>query len=106
MADIAIIGGGAAGASLFGELLRRGGTRVHWITGDRPVAGRGVAYAAGSDRHLLNVRAHAMGLFAGSDGEFLHYAARQVDGVGADDFLPRGLFGDFIEAQVRACADL
>ena len=104
MADIAIIGGGAAGASLFGELLRRG-TRVHWITGARPVAGRGVAYAAGSDRHLLNVRAHAMGLFAGSEGEFLQFAARQVDGVGADDFLPRGLFGDFIEAQVRACAD-
>ncbi|MGN6281072.1 FAD/NAD(P)-binding protein [Frateuria sp.] len=104
MADIAIIGGGAAGASLFGELLRRG-TRVHWITGDRPVAGRGVAYATGSDRHLLNVRAHAMGLFAGSDGEFQQFAAQQVDGVGADDFLPRRLFGDFIEAQVRACTD-
>jgi uncharacterized NAD(P)/FAD-binding protein YdhS len=65
-----------------------------------------VAYAAGSDRHLLNVRAHAMGLFAGGEGEFLQFARRQVDGVGADDFLPRGLFGDFIEAQVRACADL
>jgi len=104
MADIAIIGGGAAGASLFGELLRRG-SRVHWITGDRPVAGRGVAYAAGSDRHLLNVRAHAMGLFADSDGEFLQFAAQQVDDVSAHDFLPRGLFGDFIEAQVRTCAD-
>src|SRR5690242_7447187 len=106
MADIAIIGGGAAGASLFGELLRRGGAQVHWITGDRAVAGRGVAYAGGSDRHLLNVRAHAMGLFAGTDGEFLQFARQRMDGVGADDFLPRGLFGDFVEAQVRACADL
>jgi uncharacterized NAD(P)/FAD-binding protein YdhS len=105
MADIAIIGGGAAGASLFGELLRRGNAQVHWITGDRPAAGRGVAYAAGSDRHLLNVRAHAMGLFAGGEGEFLQFATERMDGVGADDFLPRGLFGDFVEAQVRACAD-
>ncbi|HET6805403.1 MAG TPA: FAD/NAD(P)-binding protein [Frateuria sp.] len=105
MTDIAIIGGGAAGASLFGELLRRGGARVHWITGDRPVAGRGVAYASGSERHLLNVRAHGMGLFAGSDGEFLQFAMQQVDGVSAHDFLPRGLFGDFIEAQVRWCTD-
>lgn len=105
MADIAIIGGGAAGASLFGELLRRGSARVHWITGDRAVAGRGVAYAGGSDRHLLNVRARAMGLFADSDGEFLQFAAQRVEGAGGDDFLPRGLFGDFVEAQVRACAD-
>jgi uncharacterized NAD(P)/FAD-binding protein YdhS len=105
MADIAIIGGGAAGASLFGELLRRGGAQVHWITGDRAVAGRGVAYAGGSDRYLLNVRAHAMGLFAGTDGEFFQFAAERIDGVRADDFLPRGLFGDFVEAQVRACAD-
>jgi uncharacterized NAD(P)/FAD-binding protein YdhS len=105
MADIAIIGGGAAGASLFGELLRRGSARVHWITGDRAVAGRGVAYAGGSDRHLLNVRAQAMGLFAGSDGEFLQFAAQRVDGASGDDFLPRGLFGDFVEAQVRTCAD-
>jgi uncharacterized NAD(P)/FAD-binding protein YdhS len=105
MADIAIIGGGAAGASLFGELLRNGDAQVHWITGDRAVAGRGVAYAGGSERHLLNVRAHAMGLFAGTDGEFLRFAAERMDGVNADDFLPRGVFGDFVEAQVRACAD-
>ncbi|MEI7036564.1 FAD/NAD(P)-binding protein [Fulvimonas yonginensis] len=105
MADIAIIGGGAAGASLFGELLRRGDARVHWVTGDRAVAGRGVAYASGSDQHLLNVRAAAMGLFAGADGDFLAFARQRLDGVAGDDFLPRSLFGDFIEAQVRACAD-
>ena len=105
MTDIAIIGGGAAGASVFGELLRRDGARVHWITGDRAVAGRGVAYASACERHLLNVRADAMGLFAGSEGDFLAFALHQRDGVGAADFLPRGVFGDFVEAQVRACGD-
>lgn len=105
MTDIAIIGGGAAGASIFGELLRRGGACVHWVTGRGAVAGRGVAYAAGSERHLLNVRAAGMELFAGADGEFLAFASQRLDGVRGDDFLPRNLFGDFVEAQVRACAD-
>src|SRR6185312_13426977 len=79
MTDIAIIGGGAAGAAVFGELLRRPyrqGT-VHWITGDR-APGRGVAYATEDDRHLLNVRAAGMGLFADRQDDFLQHASRDL----------------------------
>ena len=102
MADIAIIGGGAAGAAVFGELLRRadhGGT-VHWITGGA-APGRGVAYATADDRHLLNVRAAGMGLFAEQKGEFLQHASRHLGHAQGSDFLPRRLFGEFIEAQLR-----
>jgi uncharacterized NAD(P)/FAD-binding protein YdhS len=105
MADIAIIGGGAAGACVFGELLRREIARVHWVTGAHAVPGRGVAYSTACDHHLLNVRAGGMGLLPGADGAFLQFAMERMDGVSGSDFLPRGLFGDFIEAQVRECTD-
>lgn len=102
MADIAIIGGGAAGAAVFGELLRspnRLGT-VHWITGGA-APGRGVAYATDDDRHLLNVRAAGMGLFADHKGDFLQHANQHLSQAEGGDFLPRRLFGEFIEAQLR-----
>jgi uncharacterized NAD(P)/FAD-binding protein YdhS len=101
MADIAVIGGGAAGAAVFGSLLNRDdGDTVHWIAGASAV-GRGVAYSTNDDHHLLNVRAGGMGLYADQDEEFLQHAARGNAAVHGTDFLPRRVFGDFIEAQVR-----
>lgn len=103
MTDIAIIGGGAAGAAVFGELLRRrpGQGTVHWITGG-PAPGRGVAYATQDDRHLLNVRAAGMGLFAEQKDDFLQHANHSLGQAQGTDFLPRRLFGEFIQAQVHA----
>lgn len=102
MADIAIIGGGAAGASIFGALLRHGGNgTLHWVTGPSAI-GRGVAYATDDERHLLNVRAAGMGLFVDHELDFVAHAARQRTDVRGTDFLPRRLFGDFIEAQIQA----
>lgn len=105
MADIAVIGGGAAGAAAFGELLARydAGT-VHWIVGQQ-APGRGVAYATGDDRHLLNVRAAGMGVFHEHGEDFIQHASRQLGQVKGTDFLPRRLFGDFIQAQVGTRID-
>ncbi|MHA6203909.1 FAD/NAD(P)-binding protein [Dyella soli] len=105
MADIAVIGGGAAGAAAFGELLARfrHGT-VHWVVGQQ-APGRGVAYATRDDRHLLNVRAASMGVFQEQGDAFIQHATRQLGQVKGSDFLPRRLFGDFIQAQVGARID-
>jgi uncharacterized NAD(P)/FAD-binding protein YdhS len=105
MADVAVIGGGAAGAAAFGELLAQfdGGT-VHWIVGQH-APGRGVAYATSDDRHLLNVRAAAMGVFQEHGEDFIQHASRQLGQVKGTDFLPRRMFGDFIQAQVGARID-
>ena len=101
MTHIAVIGGGAAGAAVFGALLcKHDDTVVHWITG-RSTAGRGVAYATDDDHHLLNVRASGMGLYADQDEDFVQHALRDYANIRGTDFLPRRLFGDFIEAQVR-----
>ncbi|HEY3520116.1 MAG TPA: FAD/NAD(P)-binding protein [Rhodanobacteraceae bacterium] len=105
MADIAIVGGGAAGAAVFGELLGHPCTgALHWIV-DRPWPGRGAAYSTTDDRHLLNVRANGMGLFAGQLDAFLKHVSERFPGAAETDFLPRRLFGEFIEAQLRESMD-
>lgn len=106
MADIAIIGGGAAGAAVFGELLQRSASDhvIHWIVG-RSVPGRGIAYATDDDRHLLNVRAAGMSVFAEQREEFVEHATETLGSVQGTDFLPRRVFGEFVEAQVRAQID-
>jgi uncharacterized NAD(P)/FAD-binding protein YdhS len=106
MQRIAIIGGGAAGSAVVAELLRSAadfddtpGCALTWVVGDR-APGRGVAYATGDDQHLLNVRAANMGLFADRPGDFLdHLLARGIAAEGSQ-FLPRALYGDYVEATL------
>jgi uncharacterized NAD(P)/FAD-binding protein YdhS len=101
MGHIAVIGGGAAGAAVFGELLRRDHTAtVHWVV-NQPSPGRGVAYATDDDSHLLNVRAAGMGLFLDHADDFLKHAHGELGQAQGSDFLPRRLFGDFVQAQIR-----
>ncbi|HKR75022.1 MAG TPA: FAD/NAD(P)-binding protein [Rhodanobacter sp.] len=104
---VAIIGGGAAAAALLGELLgRRPPQPLHldWYTGGGTPA-RGVAYATRSERHLLNVRAASMGMFAGRPQGFLDFMQHEDPSVAGTDFLPRRCYGDYLEAEVaRALA--
>ncbi|SDG51187.1 FAD/NAD(P)-binding protein [Dyella sp. 333MFSha] len=100
---VAIIGGGAAAATLVSELLeRRTPQPLHldWYAGS-PDAGRGVAYGTPSGRHLLNVRAASMGMFVSKPGGFLEYAQGLDPKVKGSDFLPRRLYGDFLRSRVE-----
>ena len=101
---VAIIGGGAAAATLVSELLeRRTAKPLHltWFAGSAQ-PGRGVAYGTPSDRHLLNVRAASMGMFVSKPGGFLEYAQASKPEVKGSDFLPRRLYGDFLQSRVDA----
>lgn len=100
---VAIIGGGAAAATLVSELLERRTPRplhLDWYAG-APDAGRGVAYGTPSERHLLNVRAASMGMFVSKPGGFLEYAQGLDPKVKGSDFLPRKLYGDFLRSRVE-----
>lgn len=106
MQRIAIVGGGAAGAAVVCELLRQAAasdTRVAraltWFVGHH-LPGRGVAYGTIDEQHLLNARASGMSLFADRPADFLDYAAAR--GVSADGahFLPRSLYGDYVETTI------
>lgn len=99
---VAIIGGGAAAATLLGELLQRPSPHplhLDWYTGPgAPV--RGIAYGTRSTRHLLDVRAASMSLFAGKARGFLDFVQRDDPGVAGTDFLPRHRYGDYLEAEI------
>jgi uncharacterized NAD(P)/FAD-binding protein YdhS len=104
---VAIIGGGAAGATLMSELLERRSPHplhVDWYTGGGTPA-RGIAYGTVSPRHLLNVRAASMGMYAGKPRGFLEYAQAIDDTVGGADFLSRDLYGNYLESEVQRCLD-
>jgi uncharacterized NAD(P)/FAD-binding protein YdhS len=98
---VAIIGGGAAGATLLSELLERPVSQplhLDWYTGGG-TPGRGVAYGTRSERHLLNVRAASMGMFANRPGGFLEYMQKRDPSISGTDFLPRCWYGDYLEAE-------
>mgnify|MGYP003945672849 CR=1 FL=1 len=100
---IAIIGGGAAAATLLSELLeRRPAQPLHldWYTGGGDACARGVAYGTTSERHLLNVRAASMSMFAGKPRGFLDFVQRDDPAIAGTDFLPRRRYGDYLEAEV------
>lgn len=106
MQRIAIIGGGAAGSAVVAQFLHNAadydytsGCALTWIVGDR-APGRGVAYETVDDQHLLNVRASNMGLFADQPGDFLDYAAARGVTASGGQFLPRSLYGDYVEATL------
>ncbi len=100
MQRIAIIGGGAAGATLVAECLSRsGGIDIAWFVGRRS-AGRGVAYATGDGQHLLNGRAGSLGLTADDPDGFMRYLKERRIPATPTDFLPRAIFGDYVEATL------
>ncbi|TBR40503.1 MULTISPECIES: FAD/NAD(P)-binding protein [Dyella] len=104
---VAIIGGGAASAALLSEILeRQHASPVHldWYTGGGSL-GRGIAYGTRSDRHLLNVRAASMSMFVARPRGFLDYAQRGDHSIAGTDFLPRRMYGDYLEAEVRRSLD-
>ena len=105
---VAVIGGGFCG-TLFA--LKLAAARPDWtviLIESRVHAGRGLAYGACQPQHLLNVPIGRMevGLepsFAswlrGRPG-FLREALDESKGVLNDAFVPRQLFGDYIEQQL------
>ena len=99
---VAIIGGGAAAATLLSELLERVSPHplhLDWFTGGGSPA-RGVAYGTASERHLLNVRAASMSMFTGRPRGFLDFVQRDDPAIAGTDFLPRRRYGDYLEAEV------
>lgn len=98
---VAIIGGGAAGATLLSELLERPTPQplhLDWYTGGG-TPGRGIAYGTRSERHLLNVRAASMGMFANRPNGFLEHMQRRDPDISGTDFLPRYCYGEYLEAE-------
>ena len=101
---IAIVGGGFSGTTVAANLLRSpnwGPARVVLIERSRRIA-RGIAYADREYKYLLNVPAGRMSANPRDPLEFLTFVKRRLPYATADDFLPRALYGEYLEASLAA----
>ena len=103
---IAIIGGGFCGTVLAVNLLRRlpGQPCRIVLIERREQLGRGVAYQATGHRLLLNVPAQRMSADAQDPLQFARFAQRRDPALGAQHFLPRELYGDYLQELLREAA--
>src|SRR5580698_3676557 len=96
---IAIVGAGFSGTVLAANLLRRplsnGGDIV--LIERSAVMGRGLAYADREFPYLLNVPAARLSADSQDPLQFLRFAQRHAPGVGPEDFLPRSLYGEYLQ---------
>jgi uncharacterized NAD(P)/FAD-binding protein YdhS len=94
---VAIVGGGASGLLTAAQLLRhRAPVRIVLVE-ERPRLGRGVAYDTTCDAHLLNVPAAGMSAYPDDPGHFTHWARTRRPEAHAGSFLPRRLYGEYLE---------
>jgi uncharacterized NAD(P)/FAD-binding protein YdhS len=101
---IVIVGGGFCGVVFGANILRRpppGPTRLVLIERAAKV-GRGVAYAERGFPYLLNVPASRMSATPSAPNEFLEFAQRRMPKATGEDFLPRSLYGDYLQELLLA----
>ena len=99
---LAIVGGGFSGTVLAANLLRRppsDATDIVLIERG-PAVGRGVAYAAREFPYLLNVPAARLSADSEDALQFLHFAQRRIPDADGEDFLPRALYGDYLQEML------
>jgi len=94
-----IVGAGFSGTVLTVNLLRRlpaEGADIVLIERNSSM-GRGVAYAASDFPYLLNVPAARLSADSRDPSQFLRYAQARLPNVDGEDFLPRALYGDYLQ---------
>jgi uncharacterized NAD(P)/FAD-binding protein YdhS len=94
-----IVGAGFSGTVLAANLLRRppaGGADIVLIERSKAM-GRGVAYAAHEFPYLLNVPAARSSADSRDPMQFLRFAQSRLPNADREDFLPRALYGDYLQ---------
>lgn len=100
---LVIVGAGFSGTAVAINLLQLSYWRPVRIVlierGERMA--RGTAYAQKPYPYLLNVPASRMSLNSSDPLEFLKFAQQRLPDATADDFLPRALYGEYLETALR-----
>lgn len=102
-AELAVVGGGAAGLFVIREAIRRQPTlTVRWFAPDLHA---GIAWATDCPVHLLNVPVERMG--AREPTDFLRWLRGEPDGmtVAEGQFLPRKRYEAYLRALAAALPD-
>lgn len=96
---VVIVGAGFSGTLVAAHLLggdARRPLRVVMVNKSGRLA-RGVAYGTRSSRHVLNVPAGRMSAFAADEDDFLRFARQRDPAVSGGTFVPRQLYGQYLE---------
>src|ERR1700716_327870 len=96
---LVIVSAGFCGTVLAANLLRRPpsvATDIALIERGSTM-GRGMAYAVRDFPYLLNVPAARLSAGFHEPPQFLHFAQRYSPDADAEDFLPRALYGDYLQ---------
>jgi uncharacterized NAD(P)/FAD-binding protein YdhS len=100
--QIAIVGAGFSGTVLAAHLLRQLTAPIGIHLFERSaVMGRGIAYAVRDWPYLLNVPAGRLSADSQDPMQFLRFAKRFLPGADMESFLPRELYGDYLEEVLR-----
>jgi uncharacterized NAD(P)/FAD-binding protein YdhS len=101
--SIAIVGAGFCGTVMAANLLRRPPMNIAEIVliERGPAMGRGVAYAVSDCPYLLNVPAGRLSADSQDPLQFLHFAQQTLPDADAEDFLPRQLYGDYLQEVLQ-----
>jgi uncharacterized NAD(P)/FAD-binding protein YdhS len=101
--DVLIIGAGFSGTAVAVQLLRQatGPLRVRLLNESGRMA-RGLAYGTDSAEHLLNVPAGNMSALADAPDHFLRYCQWVDARWQAGSFVPRRLYGAYLESLLAA----
>jgi uncharacterized NAD(P)/FAD-binding protein YdhS len=100
---LVIVGAGFCGTVLAANLLRRppsAATDIVLIERGSTM-GRGVAYADREFPYLLNVPAARLSADSQDPLQFLRFAQRHAPDADGEDFLPRALYGDYLQDVLR-----
>ncbi len=100
---LVIVGAGFSGTVLAANLLRRPpATPTDIVLAERGSAiGRGVAYASHEFPYLLNVPAARLSADSDDPLQFLRFARGRLAAADGEDFLPRALYGDYLQDLLR-----
>jgi uncharacterized NAD(P)/FAD-binding protein YdhS len=104
---IAVVGAGFSGTMVAVRILESApvGTNLILLNRSGRMA-RGVAYGTRTAAHVLNVPAGRMSAYPEDEAHFLRFARERLGEVGAGDFVPRAIYGDYLEwILTRAIAE-
>ena len=102
MKVLVVIGAGVSGALLALNFLKASKAGVRTILverNDKP--GRGLAYSSDSPDYLLNVPVGNMSAWPDQPDHFLRYCEKRFTGISSSSFVPRSVFGDYLEGLLR-----
>ena len=100
---VVIVGAGFSGSTLAINLLRQLHAQpLRIVLIERSLSAGGVAYARRSYPYLLNVPAARMSANSLDPAGFLRFARRSRPSVSAEDFLPRALYGEYLQASLAS----